>query len=80
MNLHIEIENQIARNIRPVNNALRRLKKAGMRRHDAIHAIGCIFIDNMEILNEEKSFKYKKAKYYKEIDSLTIESFLKGTR
>ena len=77
LNLHIEIENQIAKNIRPVNNALRRLKRSGMRRHDAIHAIGCIFIENVEILNEEKSIKYRRTKYYKEIDLLTIKSFFK---
>lgn len=41
--LHVLVENQIACGSRPVVQALDRLQKGGMGRHDAIHAVAAVF-------------------------------------
>src|SRR5215510_9863881 len=38
--IHMVVENQLALNDEPVLRALERLKKEGLTRHDAVHAIG----------------------------------------
>ena len=51
--LHAIVENQIALNLEPVVRAMHRLRKEGLTRHDAVHAIGSVVAEHLfEVKNE----------------------------
>lgn len=43
--VHAMVENQLAQQYLPSVNALKRLQSQGLTRHDAIHAIGSVFME-----------------------------------
>ena len=45
--LHAIVENQIALNLEPVVRAMHRLRKEGLTRHDAVHAIGSVVAEHL---------------------------------
>lgn len=74
--LHVTVETQLASADPPqALAALRRLMAAGLRRHDAVHAIGWLAAEHWRrAVDEERSVDVEA--YAAELDSLTRESWL----
>jgi hypothetical protein len=81
--VHVVVENQLAANDDPVVRALARLMKAGLPRHDAIHAVGSVVAQHLfELLKGNgkgvDTPEAAHARYYASIERLTAASWRKG--
>ncbi len=78
--IHVIVENQLAANDEPVVRALARLRKDGLSRHDAIHAIGSVTTEYIfEALHaKEKSTAPTPARYYAAIEGLAAAKWRNG--
>ena len=79
--LHAIVENQIALNLEPVVRAMHRLRKEGLPRHDAVHAIGSVVAEHLlDILktNQNGDAAASQARYYAAVERLTAASWRKG--
>ncbi|SEJ91755.1 hypothetical protein SAMN05192539_102389 [Paraburkholderia diazotrophica] len=80
---HAVVENQIAMNLDPVIRAMHRLTKAGLTRHDAIHAIGSVVAEHLfDILNTGQSddVDASQARYLAAVERLTVASWHQGRK
>ncbi|MCG5079018.1 hypothetical protein [Paraburkholderia tagetis] len=80
---HTVVENQIAMNLEPVIRAMHRLTKAGLTRHDAIHAIGWVVAEHLfDILNTGQSddADASQARYLAAVERLTVASWRQGRK
>lgn len=79
--IHVVVENQLALNDEPVVRAFARLRKQGLSRHDAVHAIGSVVGEHLyELLNEKnESPDTSHARYYAAIERLTAETWRDGS-
>ena len=79
--LHVIVENQIALDLEPVVRAMDRLRKQGLTRHDAIHAIGSVVAENLfGILKADQNddATASQARYYAAVERLTAVSWRRG--
>ncbi|MCI0150785.1 hypothetical protein KNO81_33480 [Paraburkholderia sediminicola] len=79
--LHVIVENQIALDLEPVVRAMDRLRKQGLTRHDAIHAIGSVVAENLfGILKADQNddAAASQARYCAAVERLTAESWRRG--
>jgi hypothetical protein len=79
--LHAIVENQIAVNVEPVVRAMHRLRKGGLTRHDAVHAIGSVVAEHLiDILktSQNDDSAASQACYYAAVERLTAASWRKG--
>jgi hypothetical protein len=79
--LHTVVENQIAMNLEPVVRAMHRLRKEGLTRHDAVHAIGSVVAGHMfEILKTDQggTADALQARYFAAVERLTATSWRQG--
>ncbi len=76
---HVIVENQVAMGVLAVINALKRLQNEGLDRHQAIHAIGTVLADNIFAVLQGGmgADAESESEYFKKLDKLTAESFLK---
>ena len=72
---HLTVENQLAMNEKETVDAYLRLRRQGLKRHETIHAIGAIIIEDIyEVVNNDQpSFRYKNR-----LRKLTAKRWLKG--
>ena len=79
--LHAIVENQLALDLDPVVRAMDRLRKEGLTRHDAIHAIGSVVAGHLfDILqaNQNDDAGASQAHYYAAVERLTAASWRSG--
>ncbi|NPT61390.1 hypothetical protein [Paraburkholderia elongata] len=79
--LHVIVENQIALDLEPVVRAMDRLRKQGLTRHDAIHAIGSVVAEHLfGILkaDQDDHAAASQARYYAAVERLTAVSWRRG--
>jgi len=79
--LHVIVENQIALDLESVVRAMDRLRKQGLTRHDAIHAIGSVVAENLfGILKADQNDDAvaSQARYYAAVERLTAVSWRRG--
>ena len=79
--LHVIVENQIALDLEPVVRAMDRLRKQGLTRHDAIHAIGSVVAENLfDLLKADQNddAAASQARYYAAVERLTAVSWRRG--
>lgn len=79
--LHVIVENQIALDLEPVVRAIDRLRKQGLTRHDAIHAIGSVVAENLfGILKAGRNddAAASQTRYYAAMERLTAVSWRRG--
>ena len=79
--LHVIVENQIALDLEPVVRAMDRLRKQGLTRHDAIHAIGSVVAENLfGILKADQNddAAASQARYCAAVERLTAVSWRRG--
>ena len=76
---HTIVENQLAEGLAEVQNALDRLMEEGLDRHDALHAIGSVLLDQVQgIIQESSSGAGGKATqaYFLGLEKLTAKKWL----
>ena len=79
--LHVIVENQIALDLKTVVRAMDRLRKQGLTRHDAIHAIGSVVAENLfGILKADQNddAAASQARYCAAVERLTAVSWRRG--
>ncbi|KAA0998134.1 hypothetical protein FVF58_45950 [Paraburkholderia panacisoli] len=79
--LHVIVENQMALDLESVVRAMDRLRKQGLTRHDAIHAIGSVVAENLfGILKADQNddAAASQARYYAAVERLTAVSWRRG--
>jgi hypothetical protein len=79
--LHVIVENQMALDLEPVVRAMDRLRKQGLTRHDAIHAIGSVVAENLFGLlkaDQNDDAAASQARYYAAVERLTAVSWRRG--
>lgn len=79
--LHVIVENQLALNLDPVVRAMHRLRKEGLTRHDAIHAIGSVVAEHLfGILNtnQDDDAAASQARYCAAVERLTAAGWRRG--
>ncbi len=74
--LHVIVENQLAMESEPAPETYSRLRKQGLNRHEAIHAIGAVISEDMfEIMQGNK---HQELKYQDRLRKLTAKRWKKG--
>lgn len=78
--IHVVVENQLALGEEAVVNALARLQREGLSRHDAVHAIGSVLAENLyELMQEDRdSVDEPYRMYLQRLQKLTASSWRAG--
>jgi hypothetical protein len=77
--IHAAIESQIAEGARPVIDAVGRLMAEGLTRHDAIHAVGAVFVAHIyEKVKAKAGPPDEDEAYFAAVEKLTVESWRRG--
>jgi hypothetical protein len=75
---HAIVENQLAERLPSAVNALSRLMAAGLDRHDAVHAIGCVLMEHLwNLSNKPQPDGDPNHAYFAALDAFTIDSWRK---
>ncbi len=74
--VHAVVETQLAMDVPNVRDALGRLRKSGLNRHDAVHAIGSVFAEHMfELMSDADSdLDEANERYYGRLKALSADS------
>jgi hypothetical protein len=75
--IHAVVETQIAMDIAEVRKTLQRLRKQGLNRHDAIHAIGTVLAEHMHALvtSDETPTGDANEKYYEQLSKFNVSAW-----
>lgn len=78
--IHVVVENQLALGETVVIETLARLQREGLRRHDALHAIGSVLVADLYELMQESSEKTGAAyrRYLERLQTLTAKNWRAG--
>lgn len=76
--IHVVVENQLAMGIKSVEEALDRLLRQGLDRHDAVHAIGAVLSEHIFALLREKGDAPDNQRYYRRLAKLTAKRWQQG--
>jgi hypothetical protein len=75
--VHVIVENQVAlADETPVAAVMERLMQEGLDRHEAIHAIGYVFMGTFHEAAQDNNEADPTSAYYRELTRLTAESWL----
>jgi len=73
--MHSVVESQLAEETEPVKDALLRLRKDGLSRHDAIHAVGSVLAEYIwEMMNKDE-VEAVNEEYFDRLSQLTKRSW-----
>ncbi len=75
--IHAVVETQLAMDVPNARDALVRLRKSGLTRHDAIHAIGSVLAEHLHELVHNRDVQSDEAnsRYYERLRSFTKEDW-----
>jgi hypothetical protein len=75
--IHVVVENQAAMGDElPVRRTIERLRGQGLNRHDAVHAVGCILLDEMSATAQPGAMgDFNSLLYNARLEALTAESW-----
>ena len=77
--IHTIVENQLAENDQPVVEALERLVRQGLDRHESIHAIGSVLAGHLHsMVKEGPAGSINHKGYYTRLRKLTAKRWRKG--
>ena len=76
--IHVVVENQLALGVDPVPATIARLMRQGLDRHEAVHAVGAIFAEDIYDLSNAGERKWDHRRYRKRLDKLTAKRWRKG--
>jgi hypothetical protein len=78
--IHAVVENQLALSDEAVVRAFTRLRKEGLSRHDAVHAIGSVLAEWLyDLKNEQHTPDSARAHYYAAVERLTAATWLSNS-
>jgi hypothetical protein len=74
--IHTVVENQLALNDEPVVRAFARLRRDGLSRHDAVHAIGSVVAEWLyDLQKDQHTPDSARAHYYAAVERLTAATW-----
>ena len=73
--IHVSVENQLAEAYLPAVQALARLRRDGLGRHDAVHAIGAVLADHFWAQTQGDSAVAPGLAYEEALRTLTAQSW-----
>ena len=76
--IHVVVENQIALGVEPVGNAIARLSRQGLSRHEAIHAVGAVLSRDIYDLMQNGQEAFDQTRYRRRLEKLTAKRWKKG--
>jgi len=76
--IHVVVENQLAMKIDPVTEAIARLTRQGLSRHDSIHAIAAVLSGGIFNLLKGNEHEFDIKQYRKRLQKLTAKRWNKG--
>ncbi|MBJ7538794.1 hypothetical protein [Marinomonas transparens] len=76
--VHIIVENQLAMGVEIVSEAITKLIRQGLDRHDAIHAIGAILSENLFDVVRGESTEFSPQQYRRKLEKITAKRWRKG--
>lgn len=76
--LHVTVENQLAQQYGPTVEALARLVRDGLDRHEALHAIAEVVAAQMQHLLQRREPNFDEAEFERELAVLTAERWRKS--
>jgi len=77
-NIHVVVENQVALGEEPVPATLERLMRQGLDRHEAIHAVGAVLLEDINDLVNAKQDAFDLHRYRNRLNKLTAKRWRKG--
>ncbi|MGI2029721.1 hypothetical protein [Endozoicomonas acroporae] len=76
--MHVVVENQIAANVDLVSETVTKLVRQGLSRHEALHAISAIIVEDIfDMLKGSKS-EFCLKKYRRKLEKITAKRWRKG--
>lgn len=76
--MHVVVENQIATNVDLVSETVTKLVRQGLSRHEALHAISAIIVEDIfDMLKGTKS-EFCPKKYRRKLEKITAKRWRKG--
>ncbi|MGO0305044.1 hypothetical protein ACTL6P_00275 [Endozoicomonas acroporae] len=76
--MHVVVENQIATNVDLVSETVTKLVRQGLSRHEALHAISAIIVEDVfDMLKGTKS-EFCLKKYRRKLEKITAKRWRKG--
>jgi hypothetical protein len=76
--MHVVVENQLAEEYKATVAALERLTRDGVSRHDAIHAIASVLVEQMQVLMQPCGALLDLAAYDQALGALTADRWKKA--
>jgi hypothetical protein len=76
--IHVVIETQLAEGYAPTARALARLRRRGLDRHEAIHAIGSVAAQELHALLSGSAKAFDAAAFERALDALDGEAWRAG--
>ncbi|GAB6040283.1 hypothetical protein [Endothiovibrio diazotrophicus] len=75
---HMVVENQIAMDVEAVPATIGRLIRQGLNRHEAVHAVGAVLLDDVWDLGQHPGASWNPASYRRRLEKLTAKRWRKG--
>jgi len=76
--IHVVVENQLAMGVDPVPATMAKLIRQGLKRHEALHAIGAILSEDIFDLLHSNEKSWSENRYRKRLEKLTAKRWRKG--
>lgn len=76
--IHAVVENQLALGVEYVPETLAKLMRQGLDRHESIHAIGAVLIEDIYSLLKSNAREFSMKKYRRKLEKITAKRWLKG--
>ena len=76
--IHVVVENQVALGEEPVPATIDRLVRQGLDRHEAVHAIGAVLVEDIYNLLRSEQGSFNLRRYRNRLNKLTAKRWRKG--
>ena len=76
--MHVFVENQIATNVDLVPETVTKLVRQGLSRHEALHAISAIIVEDIFDMSKGTKSEFCPKKYRRKLEKITAKRWRKG--
>ncbi|MDO3386328.1 hypothetical protein QWI17_10805 [Gilvimarinus sp. SDUM040013] len=76
--IHVVVENQLALKVEHLPETLSKLKRQGLDRHEAIHAIGAILSEEIFKIYRGETSEFSTSLYRRKLEKVTAKRWKKG--
>ncbi len=78
--IHAVVENQIALSVEPVPGTIARLRRQGLNRHEALHAVGSVLAQGLVSAMQGGGDEFHPRQYRRRLVKLTAKRWKKGLK